>query len=159
MKKFLPNYPLRLHILLKNLLSNWAIQNKIPNKIERLNTYANSHKKQTAIITISLLSLLLVIGVLLTLSSQESTNIINESSPPKIEDISSIIAKKQRIEEIKLQQVNDTKSLITQGQSIRKELDSLMQLPVKVHQDSLEIYRKHKQLEIIVRHIKTYEED
>lgn len=137
----------RLH----RLVSSWATEKNVPQKIERLNALANANKKWTVGITLSVLFLLTALSIALTFtSSNEEENVLPFS---QIEDISPIMAAKQTIDEHKVRQTEDIKSLIAQGGQLKKDLDSLMALPVKSHNDSLELYRKHKQLEIIVQYI------
>lgn len=128
----------------------YSVQKDIPNKINRLNDYANSHKKQTVTLTMGILLLCSILSILLSFvrCGNEADFSVNQ-----IEDITPIIANKQKIEEVKQRQVMDVKDLLAQGKSLKRELDSLIVLPVKSHHDSLEIYRKHKQLEIIVNYI------
>lgn len=48
--------------------------------------------------------------------------------------------------------------LVTDGQSIRKELDSLIAVPHKTHEDSIRIIKRYKQLEHIVKSLNNNEE-
>lgn len=48
--------------------------------------------------------------------------------------------------------------LVTDGQSIREELDSLIAVPYKTHGDSIRIIKRYKQLEHIVKSLNNNEE-
>lgn len=148
-------FPQQLKDYFKEAVTEWSTHKDIPNKVERLNEYANANKQQTIYLTLGILFSLFILSTALTCSryNRQATN--EEAVLPlnQIEDISSVIEGKQRIEEVKRQHANALTSLITEGKRVRQELDSLMALPTKSHQDSLEIIRKHKQLQIIVNHI------
>lgn len=136
---------------IQEAITAWSIKNGIPNQLEKLNTLVIANPKKSLGITMGVLLLLFFTALILAFISkgahEESFNL------SQIDDVSSIIETKRRIEEVKRQQVDDVRSILTQGQVLKKELDSLLALPSKTHHDSLEILRKHKQLEIIVRHI------
>ena len=105
----------------------------------------------TAALTIGILSCLFISSILISLLCEHEDDFV--SSLNQIEDISPIINAKQSIEENKHRQVDDMKSLLIQGQQLKRELDSLLAIPSKNHHDSLELFRKHKQLELIVNYI------
>lgn len=145
----LPNYPSRIRAYLEEKVKGWSQNQDISGKIDHLNQLANDNPKHTAALTFSFLCLCVIIAFGLSfLPSKEELSPFTE-----IEDISPILQGKQQIEEMKQQQTNGVKSFILQGQLLKKDLDSLVALPHKSHIDSIEILRKHKQLEIIVRHL------
>lgn len=145
--------PSEIKEYLHNLIAQYAKQRDIAGKLERLNSFANANPKQTAGLTFIVLCSLLFLTLIVSLIRNSG----EDNTPPfafsQIEDISPIISKKQQIEEIKQQQEKDVKNLLLQGRTLRKELDSLLSLPNKSYYDSLELFRKHKQLELIVRHL------
>lgn len=147
----LSTYFKSLRLNLQKWIDIWVQKKDIPHKINELNTLANANPKYTAIITFSLLCFCLLLTIVASFIRESPTS--SQGLFSNIEDISPVMAGKQRIEDIKQQQANDLRSFILQGQTLKKELDSLIALPNKSHADSLEILRKHKQLEIIVRHL------
>lgn len=147
--------PQQLKSYLRGAITEWSTRKGIPNKIAHLNKYANDNPRQTIFLALGILLSLFFVSTVLTCSHYNEEQKDAEIVLPlnQIEDISSVIAGKQRIEDVKRQQTNVFTSLITEGQRVRKELDSLLALPVKSSRDSLEIVRKHKQLQIIVNNI------
>ena len=56
----------------------------------------------------------------------------------------------QRIQDAKAYQVAWLDRMALDGQRLKRQLDSLIRIPDKTHDDSLQILIKHRQLEIIV---------
>ena len=56
----------------------------------------------------------------------------------------------QRIQDGKAYQTAWLDKMALDGQQLKRQLDSLIRIPDKTHDDSLQILIKHKQLEIIV---------
>jgi hypothetical protein len=59
----------------------------------------------------------------------------------------------QRIQNAKAYQVNQVEEMARKGQILKHELDSLVRMPRKTHDDSLQIVIKYKQLELIVNNL------
>ena len=59
----------------------------------------------------------------------------------------------QRIQDAKAYQQSQVERLTMRGQALKQELDSLIRVPVKSHDDSLQIIIKHRQLELIVNNL------
>ncbi len=59
----------------------------------------------------------------------------------------------QRIQDAKAYQLSQVERLTMRGQALKQELDSLIRVPVKSHDDSLQIIIKHRQLELIVNNL------
>ena len=60
----------------------------------------------------------------------------------------------KRIQNGKNVQVRGIGLLVIRGQRLKWELDSLVHIPVKTHQDSMLIISKYRQLEMIVANLK-----
>ena len=58
-------------------------------------------------------------------------------------------ATKQQSEDL----LKSLEKTIEQGQALKHELDSLVRMPRKTHDDSLQIVIKYKQLELIVNNL------
>lgn len=131
----------------------WRLFKKIQlrEKIAAANQWADSHRKQTAIITISVLSLSLVFGILTTIisSKDKSGNYMNS-----IEDIQGVFAGFQQIQNSKDYQKDQISDMLSRGKSLKNELDSLIRIQNKTHDDSSKIMVKYKQLEIITKNLK-----
>ena len=59
----------------------------------------------------------------------------------------------QRIQDAKAYQLSQVERLTMRGQALKQELDSLIRVPMKSHDDSLQIIIKHRQLELIVNNL------
>lgn len=122
---------------------------KIRERIERMNQWAEKHKKRTVTITIGILTLSLILGSWLTFSS--------ESKEPDLfgcmSDVRPDFEGMRRIQRLKSLQVEQTTDLTHRGQRLKNELDSLIALPVKSHKDSVDIMVKYRQLEIVVDYL------
>ena len=59
----------------------------------------------------------------------------------------------RRIQRLKSMQVDQTVELTNKRQQLKHDLDSLVRLPVKSHQDSVDIVVKYRQLELVVKYL------
>lgn len=82
-------------------------------------------------------------------SPQSSKDIVGE-----IENVQPMFAGLQSIQNGKNIQVREVGQLVLRGQRLKGELDSLVRIPIKTHQDSALIIYKYKQLEMIVANLK-----
>ena len=119
-------------------------------RIERANAWAEQNKGRTAVLTVGTLFLLLVIGSVMTLSGNDEPemNIIDG-----IAEVNPMFQGLQQIQDTKAYQLSQVEKLTVKGQSLKRELDSLIRMPVKSHEDSLQIIIKHRQLELIVNNL------
>ena len=122
---------------------------KIRERIDRMNQWAEKHKKRTIVITIGILTLSLILGSWLTFSS--------DSKGPALfggmTDVRPDFEGMRRIQRLKSLQVEQTTDLTNRGQRLKHDLDSLIALPVKSHKDSVDIMVKYRQLEIVVDYL------
>ena len=122
---------------------------KIRERIDRMNQWAEKHKKRTVTITIGILTLSLILGSWLTFSSDS-----NESELfSDMTDVRPDFEGMRRIQRMKSLQVEQTTDLINRGQRLKRDLDSLIAIPVKSHKDSVNIMVKYHQLEIVVDYL------
>lgn len=122
---------------------------KLREKIDKANQWADKHKKRVSIITISMLMLSLIIGSWLTLTST-----YNEADMMSgLSDVKPAFDGIRRIQRLKSMQVDQTVELTNKGQQLKYDLDSLIRLPIKSHQDSVDIMVKYRQLELVVKHL------
>ena len=119
-------------------------------RIERANAWAEQNKGRTAALTVGTLFMLLVIGSVMTLSGNDEPemNIIDG-----IAEVNPMFQGLQQIQDTKAYQLSQVEKLTVKGQSLKRELDSLIRMPVKSHEDSLKIIIKHRQLELIVNNL------
>lgn len=122
---------------------------KIRERIDRMNLWAEKHKKRTVAITIGVLTLSLILGSWLTFSS--------DSKEPDLfggmTDVRPDFEGMRRIQRLKSLQVEQTTDLTHRGQRLKHDLDSLIAIPVKSHKDSVDIMVKYRQLEIVVDYL------
>ena len=122
---------------------------KIRERIDRMNQWAEKHKKRTVTITIGILTLSLILGSWLTFSSDS-----NESELfSDMTDVRPDFEGMRRIQRLKSLQVEQTTDLTNRGQRLKHDLDSLIALPVKSHKDSVDIMVEYHQLEIVVDYL------
>ena len=122
---------------------------KLKDKITKANQWADKHKKKVSLITIGTLMLSLVVGSWLTLTST-----YNEADMMTgLSDVKPSFDGIRRIQRLKSMQVDQTVELTNKGQQLKHDLDSLVRLPVKSHQDSLDIMVKYRQLELVVKYL------
>ena len=122
---------------------------KLSEKIAKANQWADKHKKRVSVITISMLMLSLIIGNWLTLTSTyNEADMLSDFTEvkPAFDGI-------RRIQRLKSMQVDQTVELTNKGQQLKHDLDSLVRLPVKSHQDSVDIMVKYRQLELVVKYL------
>ena len=122
---------------------------KLREKIDKANQWADKHKKRVSVITISMLMLSLIIGSWLTLTST-----YNEADMLSgFTEVKPAFDGIRRIQRLKSMQVDQTVELTNKGQQLKHDLDSLVRLPIKSHQDSVDIMVKYRQLELVVKYL------
>lgn len=97
--------------------------------------------------TVCTLFLLLVCGTAMTFfgSKEDEENILSDITP-----VNPMFQGLQRIQDAKAYQTAWLDRMALDGQRLKRQLDSLIRIPDKSHDDSLQILIKHRQLEIIV---------
>jgi hypothetical protein len=130
-------------------IKTFLVKFRFKDKVDKANQWADVHKKKVSVITISILTLSLVIGSWLTLTTH-----FNESDMLSgMADVKPTFEGMHRIQRVKDLQVEQTVEMTNKGKQLKHELDSLVSLPVKSHEDSVEIMVKYKQLEIVVKYL------
>ena len=130
-------------------VKTFLVKFRFKDKIGKANRWADAHKKKVSVITISVLTLSLVVGSWLTLTTH-----FNESDMLSgMADVKPTFEGMHRIQRVKDLQVEQTVELTNKGKLLKHELDSLVSLPVKSHKDSMYIMVKYKQLEIVVKYL------
>lgn len=120
---------------------------KLRERTEKANRWAESHKRKTAVMTVGSLFILLVLGTVMSFFGGEGQeeNIMDGITP-----VNPMFRELQRIQDGKAYQTAWLDKMALDGQQLKSQLDSLIRIPDKTHDDSLQILIKHKQLEIIV---------
>ena len=119
-------------------------------RIDKANRWAEQNKGRTAAMTVGTLLLLLILGSVMTLTddNEQKMDIIDG-----IAEVGPIFQGLQQIQDTKTYQMTQVERLTMTGKTLKRELDSLIKMPVKSHNDSLQIVIKHRQLELIVNNL------
>ena len=120
---------------------------KLRERTEKANRWAESHKRQTTVMTVGSLFMLLVLGTVMSFFGGEEQE---EDIMDGIAPVNPMFRELQRIQDGKAYQTAWLDKMALDGQQLTRQLDSLIRIPDKTHDDSLQILIKHKQLEIIV---------
>ena len=119
-------------------------------RIEWANNWAELNRGRTAAMTVGTLLLLLIIGSAMTMTNNDEPemNVIEG-----IAEVNPMFRGLQRIQDNKAYQLSQMEILTMRGKALKRELDSLIRIPLKSHGDSLQIVIKHRQLELIVNNL------
>jgi hypothetical protein len=123
---------------------------RLRERIGKANQWCEQHKGRTASFTMGALLISLAAGVLTSLLEGD------EEHEPRFDSIaivSPMFNGMRRIQENKDYQVSQVEKMTMRGKEIKHELDSLVGIPLKTHDDSVQIVIKYKQLEMIVRNL------
>ena len=135
-------------------LGLWQLvkKSRLREKTRMANEWAGEHKGSTATATLGLLSLSLLVGIMMLFIGAD------EDGEPSLEGIASVSPMfngMRRIQENKNYEVSQVEQMTMRGKEIKQELDSLIRIPLKSHDDSVQIVIKYKQLEMIVRKLES----
>ena len=139
--------------LLRKLLEKARLRERI----DQANRWAACHRKGTLCWTVGLLSLSLLIGIMMTVSEFNRSEDTQQSSGLQLDGIANVrpmFDGFHRIQNAKNYQDGQLGGMISDGQRLKRELDSLVAMPYKTHDDSATIIVKYHQLEYIVKQIK-----
>ena len=139
--------------LLRKLLEKARLRERI----DQANRWAACHRKGTLCWTVGLLSLSLLIGIMMTVSEFNRSEDTQQSSGLQLDGIANVrpmFDGFHRIQNAKNYQDGQLGGMISDGQRLKRELDSLVAMPYKTHDDSAAIIVKCHQLEFIVKQIK-----
>jgi hypothetical protein len=125
-------------------------------RIEKANSWAKSHPKATFGWTVGLLLFSFAVSLCLTLASANGGGRQNPDTLEMgtISDVTPMFDGFHRIQQAKTYQTKQVGSMITDGQRVKHELDSLVSKPYKTHEDSVQIIIRYRQLENIVNTLK-----
>ena len=149
-------YVRNIRISLRNQIVGWLKPGvgalgrscRLQGRIRLMNRWSRQHPKRMGCLVIG--SLVAVLLSDLFLSAHFAAN---QTAPNQvaIANMDSVFRGLQIIQENKLVQQNTVLSLTDRGRILHRELDSLIALPNKSHQDSMRIIRDYKVLERIVK--------
>lgn len=155
LRKTLREHRLKTHDLLRAWLQPrlGAVGTKyrLAARVRLANAWARRHPRRTfACVTGSLL-LLLAGDIAMAAMRQDSTG---EAGMTAIADMTPLFEGFRTIQANKDMHRSTLLELTAKGQSIREELDSMIAIPHKTRLDSINIVRKYRQLEGIVKSLK-----
>lgn len=133
--------------LIHKLSTKWRLKERI----DYANRWALRHKGKTLGWTVGLLFLSLFVGLVLSICQ---TGEAEQNPLTDIEKVRPIFDGLQSIQDRKTYQIRQMEGLAARGQLIKEELDSLVKLSEKSHEDSARIIIRYKQLETIVGELK-----
>ena len=137
-------------ILLWRLFVKW----KVRERIARANKWADENRGDTMLITVGCLLFSLILGAFLTLGNKSEGN---DNFMSGVEHVEPLFQGMQRIQDAKAYHQSIIEEMAQKGQSIKHELDSLVNIPNKTSEDSLQIVIRYKQLEMIVNNLEGQE--
>ena len=118
----------------------------IGEKIAKANAWADGHRRKTAGILFSVNATIYAIGLLLCMSGNDSI-----SDPMQdFAQVQPMFAQLHRIEDMKTVQKKTYVQLSNRAVRLKREVDSLMAMPGKTHQDSVLALQKYDELKMIM---------
>ena len=131
-----------------------GIKYRIAARIRLANSWARRHPKRTfACVTDSLL-FLLAGDIAMASMKQEFADGAGEADMTAIANMEPLFSGFRAIQENKTLHRNTLTELTSKGVIVRNELDSMIAIPHKTRADSVNIVRKYRQLEAIVKSLK-----
>ena len=154
-QKELPEYKRQIRYVCWKLSKGW----KVKNKIEKSNQWASENRKTFFALVVGFLSFAFVttaISILydMTRPNTDNTQMDFSGKTESIENIQPMMNGLRQIDERKKSEKIELKQLTDKGVAIHKELDSLLAIDVKSHEDSVRIIQDYRQLENIVNFLK-----
>lgn len=152
----MPRYKRLLRYFCWQLSKGW----NVGNKIEKCNQWASENRKTFFALVVGFLTFAFIttsISILYDLTRKDaSADNQMELSGKKsaIENIQPMMNGLRQIEETKKNERFEIKNLTDKGVQIHKELDSLLAIEDKSHEDSVRIVQDYRQLQNIVNFLK-----
>lgn len=128
---------------------------RVAARIRLANLWASRHPKRTFAYVVATLLMVLVGDIMVTGMRAE----MKESNVNLIANVEPIFNGFRTIQANKETHRKTILEMTTKGQSIRHELDSMIAIPSKSHDDSIGIIRRYNQLENIVKSLKQNDND
>ena len=119
-------------------------------RIRILNSKASHNPKMTCAIVVSVLTLIFVGNMAFTIAQPKRETVYQGVDPAGLDTVFAIYQEIQDNKDVQRHAVNE---MTLAGKSIRNKLDSLMRLPVKTREDSLEIVKSYRRLDKIVSYL------
>lgn len=140
---------------LKPKVSSLNKRHRIAARIRLANRWATKNPKKTAAHVVSSLLVMFVMNIIVTGARLES----QEPKLSEIAQVEPIFDGFRRIQANKETHRNRIADLTRQGNELRHDIDSLMSIPSKSHDDSIKIVTRYKQLEQVANTLKIKYDD
>lgn len=138
-----------LSIWIRPLASSIGNKMRLGPRIRLCNMWAAKHPKKMAAYSIGMLFIIFVSSLFPFGNDHSGTSSISE----EIVKVEPMFSKLRDIQTLKQYQNNQVNKMALHGKNIKNRLDSLISLPVKSKNDSLEIFRCYRQIQIIAQNL------
>ena len=122
----------------------------IGEKIAKANAWADGHRRKTAGILFSVNTCIYLIGFVLCMSGSEADGSSIKDPMQDFAQIQPMFSQLHRIEDMKTVQKKTYVQLSHRAVKLKREVDSLMAMPGKTHQDSVLALQKYDELNTIM---------
>ena len=122
----------------------------IGEKISKANAWADGHRRKTAGILFSVNTCIYLIGFVLCMSGSEADGSSIKDPMQDFAQIQPMFSQLHRIEDMKTVQKKTYVQLSHRAVKLKREVDSLMAMPGKTHQDSVLALQKYDELNTIM---------
>ena len=122
----------------------------INEKIAKANAWADGHRRKTAGILFSVNATIYIVGFLLCMSGNEVDGNSIQDPMQALAQIQPMFSQLHRIEDMKTVQKKTYVQLSNRAVRLKHEVDSLMAMPGKTHQDSVLALQKYDELKTIM---------
>ena len=122
----------------------------IGEKVAKANAWAEGHRRKTAGILFSVNTCIYLIGFILCMSGNQTDGSSIKDPMQDLAQIQPMFSQLHRIEDMKTVQKKTYVQLSNQAVKLKREVDSLMAMPRKTHQDSVLALQKYDELKTIL---------
>ena len=122
----------------------------IGEKIAKANAWADGHRRKTAGILFSVNATIYIVGFLLCMSGNDASGKSIQDPMQDLAQIQPMFSQLHRIEDMKTVQKKTYVQLSNRAVRLKHEVDSLMAMPGKTHQDSVLALQKYDELKMIM---------
>ena len=122
----------------------------IGDKIAKCNAWADGHRRKTAGILFSVNATIYIVGFLLCMSGNDASGNSIQDPMQDLAQIQPMFSQLHRIEDMKTVQKKTYVQLSNRAVTLKREVDSLMAMPGKTHQDSVLALQKYDELKMIM---------
>ena len=122
----------------------------IGEKITKANAWADGHRRKTAGFLFSVNFCIYIIGFMLCMSGNEADGNSIQDPMQNLAQIQPMFSQLHRIEDMKTVQKHTYVQLSNRAVRLKREVDSLMAMPRKTHQDSVLALQKYDELKTIM---------